>query len=354
MTPLTPMQKRVRQLRYWAGTVLVYGACFAMLQREVLIGRLPAQRVTAVGFVAAVALLLFVLLIWFSERLRIPNWRLAQAQAAFAVGFDVMLYAFAPPEHRASMLIGLPVVIVFSAFALRPRQTLALSGFGLMLLLLACLILGYVDMDPRRMGDELTNFGLAAIGIISVAVVTSDHARLRVKLVAQQAELQAALAKIERAANTDELTALLNRHGVRSRFHAETDEGELTLALIDIDHFKKLNDALGHDAGDTALRHFAEVARRSVRARDAVARWGGEEFLIVMPDTGLADACRMLERLQLGLRDLPHLEAGLTISAGVVRQRDGESFDAMVGRADALMYEAKQSGRDAIRVETAV
>jgi diguanylate cyclase (GGDEF)-like protein len=354
MKQLSPIDKRARQLRYWAGTALVYGACFAILQRDVMLGRIPGLRAAEAGLVAAAGLCVFFIVIWNSERLAIANWRLAQAQAAFSIVFDILLYAFLPPERSAAILIGLPVVIVFCAFALRPRQTLALAALATGLLLLACLVLGLRRPDSSGFGDELTNFGLAAIGIIAVALVSGDLARLRALLVSQRGQLQDALARIERAANTDELTDLLNRHGVRSRFGPGHEEPPLTLAVIDIDHFKRLNDTLGHDAGDAALRRFAEVARQSVRARDAVARWGGEEFLIVMPETALADAGRMLERLRQGLRALGGEGTPLTVSAGVVQQRPGESFDQMVGRADALMYQAKQAGRDAIRIEGAV
>ena len=117
------------------------------------------------------------------------------------------------------------------------------------------------------------------------------------------AELQLELDKASTLVRHDQLTGALNRRGLEDAFESETSRANrrrspLCVALLDIDNFKKLNDTLGHDAGDAALIHLATVIRETMRPQDTVARFGGEEFIILLPDTPLPDAQKALIRLQ--------------------------------------------------------
>ena len=124
------------------------------------------------------------------------------------------------------------------------------------------------------------------------------------------------------------------------------------VAMLDIDHFKKINDRLGHGAGDEALRHVADVLSRNIRGGDVFGRYGGEEFLLIMPDTALLNAELLCNRLRDAVRSSRPAaidDAGpITLSGGLVQFRNGETCDDLVRRADIALYQAKTGGRNRI------
>jgi two-component system cell cycle response regulator len=158
---------------------------------------------------------------------------------------------------------------------------------------------------------------------------------------------------------TDQLTGLYNRRFMSGRLKALVERagkgGEpVSLLALDVDHFKKINDSFGHDVGDEVLREFAVRLASNVRAIDLAIRHGGEEFLVVMPDTTLEDAQRIAERIRLHVAGSPFRVPGaeplsVTISIGVAVSAAGElKPDSLLKRADAAMYEAKTSGRNRV------
>jgi diguanylate cyclase len=126
----------------------------------------------------------------------------------------------------------------------------------------------------------------------------------------------------------------------------------LCVALIDIDNFKKLNDTLGHQAGDQALVHLAQVIKESLRPADNVARYGGEEFVIILPDTQLKEGVEAIERLQREMTKKFFLNNNerilVTFSAGVALRNADEDQEEVVGRADKAMYVAKTTGKNRV------
>jgi len=133
-------------------------------------------------------------------------------------------------------------------------------------------------------------------------------------------------------------------------------EPGMSLALMDIDHFKLVNDSHGHAAGDAVLRRFAECAQTAIRLGDTLARWGGEEFLLVMPATTPAQAGAAMERVRQALRQasFDDIAPGLkiTFSAGVTECAGEPDMEAAIARADAAMYQAKGAGRDRVVTNT--
>jgi diguanylate cyclase len=124
----------------------------------------------------------------------------------------------------------------------------------------------------------------------------------------------------------------------------------LALALIDLDNFKHLNDALGHQAGDDALVHLVNVLRSAMRPSDVLCRFGGEEFILLLPDTSLADAESAISRFrqEFAAQPLPGHDYSLSFSAGVVIQTPTETLDALIGRADTATYAAKRAGKNCV------
>jgi diguanylate cyclase (GGDEF)-like protein len=166
--------------------------------------------------------------------------------------------------------------------------------------------------------------------------------------------------QLVKLASQDSLTGLPNRRhtaelAMAALTHATAAEQPLTIAIIDLDHFKFINDRCGHATGDFVLKEFARVGREALRDSDVLGRWGGEEFLLVMPGATVEIAQANLERMRtliFGIR-LPASGAGLrvSLSAGLATsRRHGRSLDEMIARADSALYVAKNEGRDLVRV----
>lgn len=176
------------------------------------------------------------------------------------------------------------------------------------------------------------------------------------------ARLQQALDHSSRLVRHDQLTGALNRRGLEEMFDTEaaraTRRGSpLCVALLDVDNFKQLNDSLGHQVGDEALRHLVAVVRRNLRPQDSTARYGGEEFVILYPELDLDQATVALTRLQRELTKTFFLAENqkvmITFSGGVTAWQPGESADAVLKRADAAMYQAKQTGKNKVVAQPA-
>ena len=168
-------------------------------------------------------------------------------------------------------------------------------------------------------------------------------------------ELEGELRKLSNEVHTDQLTQVANRRGLIQAFgieqaKAERESTRVALALLDIDNFKKLNDTLGHHAGDIALKSLAERTQASLRPGDMVARYGGEEFVLMLPNTPLDEAQQVLVRLQRSLSSALFNHDGkdvfVTFSAGVTLYRAGETLEAALDRADVALYEAKHTGKN--------
>jgi len=158
-------------------------------------------------------------------------------------------------------------------------------------------------------------------------------------------------------ARHDPLTDALNRKGLDEALLREISgmrrkETPLSITLLDIDNFKKLNDSLGHDAGDGALIHLANVARRNIRPSDTLARYGGEEFVILMPDTALDEGIEVITRLQRELTKAIYMSGServlITFSAGVAQVGADEAGGEAIRRADQAMYLAKRAGKNRV------
>ncbi len=176
------------------------------------------------------------------------------------------------------------------------------------------------------------------------------------ELQARVQELEAELRRLSDEVSTDMLTQVANRRGLMQAFDAESaralrEPGALlAVGLIDIDNFKKLNDSLGHAAGDVALKNLAAAVKERLRPVDHLARFGGEEFVVLLPGTGVEEAQQALTRLQRSLTEALFLHEGrevfVTFSAGVTAWRAGEPLQQALERADEGLYEAKRTGKN--------
>jgi diguanylate cyclase len=178
------------------------------------------------------------------------------------------------------------------------------------------------------------------------------------ELEAQVRRLEGELRRLSDEVSTDMLTQVANRRGLAQSFETETARvsragvaaASLAVGLIDIDNFKRLNDTLGHAAGDEALKALAAAVRQRLRPVDHLARFGGEEFVVLLPDTPGPEAQQALTRLQRAMSEALFLhenrEVFVTFSAGVTVWRAGETLEVALERADEALYEAKRTGKN--------
>ncbi len=206
---------------------------------------------------------------------------------------------------------------------------------------------------------ELVGESRAVHGVVSAARdrLSAEHARATA-LEAKVRQLELDLRRLADEAGTDALTQVANRRGLARVFDAErlrvdrdgAASPPLSVGLLDIDNFKKLNDALGHAAGDQALQALAARLRQALRPVDHLARFGGEEFVVLLPATPLTEAQQTLTRLQRELSASLFMHQGrevfVTFSAGVSAYRPGEALEQALARADEGLYEAKRTGKN--------
>ncbi len=192
------------------------------------------------------------------------------------------------------------------------------------------------DMNTRLID---LNFFLAAMSLstLFINVVFSERQTLIDALERKSGEL-------EQAATTDSLTKVLNRRGFYALMDDRSQAQSGTVLMVDIDHFKRLNDVYGHSRGDEILQQVADTLKESLRTDDLLARFGGEEFIIVLPKTSLEQSQQTAERLRVAVEQ----QCQVTISLGVTQIQATESLEVAINRADELMYQSKNQGRNRV------
>jgi diguanylate cyclase (GGDEF)-like protein len=302
--------------------------------------------------------------------------------ALLAVGPDVGWFWVAP---LGAGLIGFAVADRFMHASPRPEIWLA-CAWGVLPLILAAAVLGTgsadspaliwfalpavtlgVRFEPRGMVFG-TAYILVLFFLCTVVADPTMAAERRPFLVATAAlilcavVLSGALVESDRAhrrrSTLDPLTGLFNRNALEQRLaelegqQSSTDGNDSTaLLLCDLDHFKRVNDQLGHAAGDAVLQDVAYVMRATLRAGDSIYRVGGEEILVILPGAGREEAVEISERLRVDVRDRRPVGVQVTVSIGVaLTDTDPVDTDRLVARADAALYAAKAGGRDTVSV----
>lgn len=291
----------------------------------------------------------------FNDRFKDHYMVAQQSTASMAI---MIAFAYVVPEAGVMFLCTLFTVFAFSSLRSTPRQTatiwiaMSLGLAGLFLLTDKPMSMphgNYLERMATMLVFILTIGRCVFIGIFSSA--------LKQSLYQSGLKLKEAYKRIEELAELDELTGSFNRRSIMRMLGEEIDRARrngapCSIALIDLDWFKRINDAFGHPTGDEVLRTFAITVFANVRPVDRFGRYGGEEFLLVLPDASQDGACRMLDRLRAIIADLdwsafaPSMR--VTISAGVATLRPDEGPDTFLARADSALYAAKARGRDRI------
>ena len=213
-----------------------------------------------------------------------------------------------------------------------------------------------LEQDPGGMG-ELYAFVLKITGYDTSLAVDAYHLQRTHLLQDSIEDLRQETLRLSQAANTDTLTGLANRRCILNQLERlclerDGDALPLTLAMVDLDDFKAVNDQRGHLCGDRVLSSVAAVLRKGLRGEDRVGRYGGEEFMIILDGTPLEQGVRVLDRLREQVASVPVICEGghvpVRMSAGIAERRPGERCAELVDRADKALYQAKREGKNRV------
>jgi len=278
-------------------------------------------------YAAALLLLLITTAVWVPWRRFNRRWELTVPLAY--VGF-VILLSYASGEH---FLAAPGPAVLFTL----PLMWTAMWGdrFDMAVVLAAIVAASLAFVISMTGPSSLAEAGLGALEPVVITLVGFI--------------VQDLVGQVRQAALRDPLTGLANRNllddVLRRQLARSRREGSpLSVLMLDLDHFKAYNDAHGHQRGDEYLRTVTSSWHQELRESDLLARWGGEEFLCVLPDCDVHTACKIGERLRLVM------PSGQSVSGGIAELGNGETAEALIHRADKALYQAKEEGRDRISI----
>ncbi|MGE5451694.1 MAG: GGDEF domain-containing protein [Acidobacteriota bacterium] len=344
---------RVRVLRTLA-SILVFLLCALLIGFGIDSGWIhpdQGQGLSALMLTSCVGFYIAIRSGW-SERFHEPALTLAQVLAAQT--WICLAYAITNEAHGATLIL-FALVMFFGVFNMNGRSAIISGSYVMVVAGLTMLYKSETDPGRYPARLEFVNYVFVAVTVPVMAYLATQIAAMRNRLQAQKRDLAAALERIRELATRDELTGLINRRQLQSVLQEykallRRNSLEIWVTLVDLDHFKRVNDTWGHGVGDEVLKGFATQATLSLRSADVVARWGGEEFLIVMLEEPGANPNVGVERLRQHLAEaaisqsVPDLRMGF--SAGLARCQRDEPIEVTIDRADAALYQAKAQGRN--------
>lgn len=311
------------------------------------------------ALVCAFALVFFFVLL-SGLNLRAPDPSLSHELIVAALA--VILFGVASAGPKGSVLLLMVMLpFVFAMFRFGTRTLLVLSA--LVVAAYACILQFRGDLlgAGARVHESIAILMILALTLVTFSLVGGTIATLRHELARGKRQLEDAIRQTEHLAMHDEVTGVYNRRYLEQRLsgevrRAQRDGTALSIGLLDLDRFKAVNERFGRAAADAVLNGFTRQVTGMLRESDCLGRWGGEEFMIVMPDIGLEGAVRACERICAAQRALalPVLPSGfaVTVSAGVATYREGESANVLLQRADTALYRAKVAGSDRVEGES--
>jgi diguanylate cyclase len=290
-----------------------------------------------------------------NRRLNDPSMAMPQMIAAL-VPWAYIVYEFINPLARGLALLLSVVTLLYGLLGLDRRRLLLMSALTVAVYLGVLAVIAWErpdQVDPVI--DGLWLLGLVIV-LAQLSWIGGYVSELRMSLRARNEELHTLATQdmLTRLPNRRYLLGRLSAEAARMR-RAENKPAALSICLIDLDEFKRVNDTLGHALGDSVLQAVAERMQSALRESDCVGRFGGEEFLVILPETDLAGGVSSAQRIREKLRSAPvdDLPEGWSITAtyGVAEYRAGERLEDTLARADAALYRGKHQGRDCITVD---
>jgi diguanylate cyclase len=356
--PPEVLKRRVGQRRHMLGVQLV---SYALLTSVLLVycyaGTIPLI-IPSAYFLSGIGLVsVFILLSEAHFNDRFEDHYLTIFQVAGHVALQLGFLLAAPQIGFVFLSV---VFLIFGFGALRMTSRQAITSWTLTMIGLAPIFLFSstpIGLPITSQTERLAAMLSFVLTIGQCAFVGLYGSTMRKMLYDRSFELKAAYKRIEELAELDELTGASNRRSIMRMLEEEIarcrrNGSPCSIALIDLDWFKRINDAYGHPTGDEVLRTFSITMFANIRSVDRFGRYGGEEFLLVLPDMDTERAARALDRLRTIIADLdwsafsPGMK--VTISAGVATLYPSETSDTFLARADSALYAAKAQGRNRI------
>jgi diguanylate cyclase (GGDEF)-like protein len=339
----------------------VFIACCLLQVYACWVGFMQVEDAKHLSGVIMVNIVIWYLVLRTGLNQRFADPAMTMPQILSALTIIVGAYSVTGPLHGATMML-LALVLVFGIFNMKQRGAVIAGAYTVVLMGIAMLIKVRADPLHYPFKLEIAHYVLIVAIVPTISGLAAQLSSLRSKLQNQKHELASALARIQVLATRDELTGLFNRRHMMDvleqhrKLLERSGHHPFCLALLDIDHFKRINDTHGHAVGDDVLRRFATVLQGSLRDTDVLARWGGEEFLVLLNGSSPEQANVGLERARTLLAAtclvpaLPELKP--TFSAGLTPYNPAEALNLTIEHADRALYEAKDGGRNCTVIST--
>ena len=343
---------RIRRYQMAAGTSLLAVGALFIAQR---FGVLPwAAALEGTAMILTLTLIFYLLFRYgLNRQFSDPSLTTEMIVCAVVVLAYLMYEA---QDARNALSLFYPVAMLFGVLRLSTPRLLSIAGFALLahgtMLYLSALRQPGVDSS-----ESLMQLAVLVVVLPWFAAMGGYVNALRHRLAGSNRQLKIAFERLEQVAIHDDLTGVFNRRFLLDVLTRESSRARrlgtaFSICMFDLDHFKTINDTLGHAAGDAVLKHFARVGGSDLRAVDVFGRYGGEEFLLVLPDTGQQGACASAERVRAAFEfaRIPRLPADrrFTVTAGIATSKPEEDVEALLARADGAHYEGKAAGRNRI------
>jgi diguanylate cyclase len=341
-------------LKFWLMTSGVYALFLVLHWYGENAGLVSDGRSHFLRILIPVCLLAFYVAMRSGWSRRLSDPSMTASQMAFAIMMLGLGYLLVP-QVRGIFLMILPMVLLFGAFTLPPERCRQLGWFAVAVLGVAMGFSVWLEWGRATLGVERVVFLASAVVLPIAAAMAGRLSAIRSQLRTQKHELKDALQSNILLAKQDTLTGLPNRrHALELMAYEEKRAARQQIpccvCMLDIDHFKSVNDTFGHATGDDVLRRFAQAGGECLRTSDVLARWGGEEFMLFMPETSPSSGVMVVERMRNHLAR-PDVWQSLgpvkvTFSAGIAAHLPPEAMEATVSRADVALYQAKSQGRN--------
>lgn len=313
---------------------------------------------------------IIVLWCWLRGGLPRIQWpKLLEIVLLWAVMLAVGLYAFPLGEHGSFGFHLTPIVLLpFGAWA---AVRFGVLGAAMSVVLIAMIAVGFLVRGIHPYADVASKYAvwlmqeyLAVVALLSIGLAILLHEirkqrdELEQRVMERTIELEVANRQLEQLASTDYLTGISNRrhfHEVATRVLQRhvSSKAPLSLVMLDLDHFKQINDRYGHEMGDHVITGVVRIVQGTIRPTDQLGRFGGEEFLLLLPDAGLTTALEIAERIRCKVKETLYdndgIAIGITVSLGVAEWNGEQSLEALIRTVDLALYQAKAAGRDQVK-----
>ena len=355
--PKDDLKQALRIRRFFMASA-TYAFCASLGYISYLAGFMEWQAIA--GFLIIIPIINIALYIFFRTGLNLkmadPSLTAIQMSSAILLVMYAMYFAH---ETRGVLLLIYVIILLFGIFRLNTRSFFYVSIFTMLTYGGDIALLQIYRPQGVNFNIEYLQWGVLALVLVAFSIIGGYISSLRQNLSISKSEQAKSIEIIREMAIRDGLTGLYNRRHVlelldREKNRSSRGGGIFCLAMLDIDHFKNVNDTYGHQAGDAVLQAVATTMKTTMRNTEFCARYGGEEFLIVLTQTGINGALIGAERVRTQIEKILFPDIGsdfkITISIGLSEYKMREDVDDIIARADEALYRAKNGGRNRVEI----